>query len=241
MADRHPLRRRHAPPPAPARLSDGRLRGIADTLASAFAVYAGRNRLAHRTRMRHPVAVLAGRRLGAGFLTSAPELAALAALPQDLAVPGLDRARAKSMPAPVAIPTGGRGTKVLGDAEIGGHARRPDRHRRPLPHCTWSASTGSGKTTLLVNMAVDDIKAGRGTVVIDPHGDMVLDILDRHPRRGWRTRSCSSTPTSRTRPRSTPSRATTRTWSSTTSCRSSATSSPRRGGRGWTTSCASPA
>lgn len=30
-------------------------------------------------------------------------------------------------------------------------------------------------------MAVDDIKAGRGTVVIDPHGDMVLDILDRLP------------------------------------------------------------
>jgi hypothetical protein len=42
-------------------------------------------------------------------------------------------------------------------------------------------STGSGKTTLLVNMAVDDIKAGRGTVVIDPHGDLVLDILDRLP------------------------------------------------------------
>lgn len=38
-----------------------------------------------------------------------------------------------------------------------------------------------GEDTLLVNMAVDDIKAGRGTVVIDPHGDMVLDILDRLP------------------------------------------------------------
>ncbi len=30
-------------------------------------------------------------------------------------------------------------------------------------------------------MALDDIKAGRGTVVIDPHGDLVLDILDRLP------------------------------------------------------------
>ncbi|MGC9668470.1 type IV secretory system conjugative DNA transfer family protein [Planosporangium sp. 12N6] len=159
---------------------EGRLRGIADAVASSFAVYAGRNRLAHRARMAAPVAVLATRRLGSGFLASTPELAAVAALPRDLAVPGLDRARAKSMPAPVAVPTGGRGVKVLGDAEVGGHSVAlsvPDARY----HLHVVGSTGSGKTTLLVNMAVDDIKAGRGTVVIDPHGDMVLDILDRLP------------------------------------------------------------
>ncbi|WP_433345516.1 type IV secretory system conjugative DNA transfer family protein [Micromonospora sp. CA-111912] len=157
-----------------------RLRGIADTIASAFAVYSGRNRLTHRTRLPHPAAVLAQRRLGGGFLTSTPELAALAALPRDLAVPGLNRARAKSMPAPVAVPTGGRGVKVLGDAQVGGHGIAlsvPDSRY----HLHVIGSTGSGKTTLLVNMAVDDIKAGRGTVVIDPHGDLVLDILDRLP------------------------------------------------------------
>ncbi|WP_370318890.1 type IV secretory system conjugative DNA transfer family protein [Actinoplanes sp. ATCC 53533] len=159
---------------------DNRLRGIADAVASAFAVHAGRNRLSHRTRMRHPVAVLAARRLGPGFLTAAPELAALAALPQDLAVPGLDRARAKSMPAPVAVPTGGRGVTVLGDAEIGGHPVAlavPDARY----HMHMVGSTGSGKTTLLANMIVDGILAGRGTVVIDPHGDLVTDILDRLP------------------------------------------------------------
>jgi hypothetical protein len=42
-------------------------------------------------------------------------------------------------------------------------------------------STGSGKTTLLANMIVDGVRAGRGTVVIDPHGDLVLDVLDRLP------------------------------------------------------------
>lgn len=159
---------------------DNRLRGIADAVASSFAVHAGRNRLSHRTRMPHPVAVLAARRLGPGFLTAAPELAALAALPQDLAVPGLDRARAKSMPAPVAVPTGGRGVTVLGDAEIGGHPAAlavPDARY----HMHMVGSTGSGKTTLLANMIVDGILAGRGTVVIDPHGDLVLDILDRLP------------------------------------------------------------
>jgi hypothetical protein len=157
-----------------------RLRGVADGVASSFAVYAARNRLAHRARMSSPVAVLATRRLGAGFLASTPELAVLAALPRDLAVPGLDRARAKSMPTPVSVPTGGRGTKVLGDAEVGGHAVAlavPDARY----HLHVVGATGSGKTTMLVNLAVDDIAAGRGTVVIDPHGDMVLDILDRLP------------------------------------------------------------
>ena len=126
------------------------------------------------------MAVLAARRLGPGFLTSAPELAALAALPQDLAVPGLDRARAASMPAPVAVPGGGRGVKMLGDAEIGGHSVGLSVADARY-HMHVIGSTGSGKTTLLVNMALDDIKAGRGTVVIDPHGDLVLDILDRLP------------------------------------------------------------
>ncbi|WP_442933261.1 type IV secretory system conjugative DNA transfer family protein [Micromonospora psammae] len=157
-----------------------RLRGIAGAIASSFAVYTGRNRLAPRARMSSPVAVLAQRRLGAGFLTSTAELAALAALPQDVAVPGLDRARARSMPAPVAVGAAGRGAKILGDAEIGGHAVAlsvPDARY----HMHVVGSTGSGKTTLLVNMAVADITAGRGTVVIDPHGDMVLDILDRLP------------------------------------------------------------
>ncbi|WP_428967094.1 type IV secretory system conjugative DNA transfer family protein [Micromonospora fluostatini] len=158
----------------------GRVRGVADTIASTFAVYAGRNRLARRTRLHHPVAVLAARRLGAGFLASTPELAVLAALPHDLAVPGLDRARAKPVPAPVAVPTGGRGRKVLGDAQVGGHAVALSVADARY-HTHVVGSTGSGKTTLLVNLAVDDITAGRGTVVIDPHGDLVLDILDRLP------------------------------------------------------------
>jgi len=157
-----------------------RIRGVAHAIASSYAVHTARNRLTHRARMAQPVVVLAGRRLGRGFLTSTPELAGLAALPQDLAVPGLDRARAKSMPAPVAVPSGGRAVKMLGDAEIGGHAvalSAPDARY----HVHMVGSTGSGKTTLLANMILDDILAGRGTVVIDPHGDLVLDVLDRLP------------------------------------------------------------
>src|SRR6266511_3002893 len=98
-----------------------RLAGLAHTVASAAATYTRPNRL-RRMKMAQPVAVVAGRRLLRGFLATVEELAVLAALPQDLAVPGLDRARAKAMPAPAAIPSGGRSVKVLGRAQIGGHS-----------------------------------------------------------------------------------------------------------------------
>ena len=131
-------------------------------------------------KMPQPVATLAGRRLRRGFLATVPELAALAALPQDLAVPGLDRARAKAVPAPVHVPSGGRGVKVLGRSQIGGHSvGLPVTDARQHVHVI--GKTGVGKTTLLLNMILDDIKAGRGTVVIDPRGDLVTDILDRLP------------------------------------------------------------
>jgi len=48
-------------------------------------------------------------------------------------------------------------------------------------HLHMLGSTGSGKTTLLAEMILQDIRNGRGTVVIDPHGDLVLDVLDRLP------------------------------------------------------------
>ncbi|MEV8504521.1 type IV secretion system DNA-binding domain-containing protein [Actinoplanes sp. NPDC051475] len=160
--------------------AEGRVRNVADAIASSFAVYTGRNRLGRRQRMPRAVTVLAARRLGAGFLTGASELAALAALPRDLAVPGLDRARAKSMPVPVGVPSGGRGVQVLGDAEVGGHSVGISVEDARY-HTHMVGQTGSGKTTLLANMIIDDIKAGRGTVVLDPHGDLILDVLDRIP------------------------------------------------------------
>jgi hypothetical protein len=42
--------------------------------------------------------------------------------------------------------------------------------------------TGTGKSTLLANLIVQDIAAGRGVVVVEPKGDLVLDVLARVPR-----------------------------------------------------------
>ena len=123
---------------------------------------------------------LASRLLHGGFLLGSGELAALAGLPTDLAVPGLDRARAKPMPAPVAVAAGGRATKVLGVSQVGGHkiALKAADARQ---HVHVLGSTGSGKSTLLLNMILEDVHARRGVIVIDPKGDLVSDVLDRLP------------------------------------------------------------
>lgn len=45
--------------------------------------------------------------------------------------------------------------------------------------------TGSGKTTLLRNLILQDIQAGRGVALIDPHSDLADELLDHIPP--WRT------------------------------------------------------
>lgn len=156
-----------------------RLTTLVHGLASAFGAFTGRNRL-RRLRLPAPLHALAGRPLRCGFLLSAAELSAVAALPTDVAVAGLDRARAKAVPAPVAVPSGGRGMRVLGRAEVGGHAvALPVVDARQ--HIHLLGSTGSGKSTEMCHLALADIRAGRGVAVIDPKGDLALDILDRIP------------------------------------------------------------
>jgi hypothetical protein len=41
--------------------------------------------------------------------------------------------------------------------------------------------TGTGKSQLLEELVLQDIKAGRGVAVIDPHGDLISGILERIP------------------------------------------------------------
>ena len=46
-------------------------------------------------------------------------------------------------------------------------------------HLHVMGATGSGKSTLLTNLIVQDAEANRGVVVIDPKGDLVVDVLQR--------------------------------------------------------------
>jgi hypothetical protein len=157
-----------------------RLRGLAHALASATALYTGRNWLARR-HLRHPAAAISSRRLARGDLLSVPELAAVARLPADPALPGLARAGARAVPPPPGIPVPGPDTRPLGISDAGtprpvGLAVPDARHHQRIV-----GPTGVGKTTLIAGQILADADAGRGVVFIDPKGDAVTDLLARLP------------------------------------------------------------
>jgi hypothetical protein len=49
-------------------------------------------------------------------------------------------------------------------------------------HLYAIGKSGTGKTTLLHNLIIQDIHAGHGVGVIDPHGDLATELLDYIPR-----------------------------------------------------------
>jgi type IV secretory pathway TraG/TraD family ATPase VirD4 len=50
-------------------------------------------------------------------------------------------------------------------------------------HIYIIGKTGTGKSTLIENMAILDIRSGKGLALIDPHGDLAEDILHFIPKR----------------------------------------------------------
>jgi len=48
-------------------------------------------------------------------------------------------------------------------------------------HVYVIGKTGVGKTVLLKNMALQDIEAGRGLCIVDPHGEFVEEVVDKIP------------------------------------------------------------
>ncbi|MFI9811564.1 type IV secretory system conjugative DNA transfer family protein [Saccharothrix variisporea] len=156
-------------------------RGRAHALAASFASYTEHNHYI-RHRLRNPGHVLDHRRLRRGDLLSVPELAAIAHLPTDEAIPGIQRAGARAIAPPPGIATPGPQAKPLGITDTG--------HQRPVAlrvpdarhHLHVLGATGSGKSTLLGTMILADAEAGRGIVLIDPKGDLVTDVLSRLPR-----------------------------------------------------------
>lgn len=48
-------------------------------------------------------------------------------------------------------------------------------------HMYLIGKTGMGKSTILENMIVEDIRAGRGVAIVDPHGDLAEKIIEFIP------------------------------------------------------------
>ena len=110
-------------------------------------------------------------------ILSADELATLFHFPnKTIETPHINWLKAKSAPVAAEVPT--KGGTSIGFGYYRG-VRRPvhigfeDRRR----HVYIIGKTGVGKSELLQDMAVQDIRAGHGVCVIDPHGDLVEHII----------------------------------------------------------------
>jgi DNA helicase HerA-like ATPase len=54
-------------------------------------------------------------------------------------------------------------------------------HNDRRQHLYTVGKSGTGKTTLLRNLILQDIEAGHGVGIIDPHGDLATELLEHIP------------------------------------------------------------
>lgn len=83
-------------------------------------------------------------------------------------------------PAPTSLPKEGlkMGSNIYRGKETPVYMRPEDR----LRHFYTIGQTGTGKTNLLKNMIVQDIHAGEGVCMIDPHSNGIDDVLANVPK-----------------------------------------------------------
>lgn len=130
----------------------------------------------------HALDFLARRSRRSGMLLNADELVSLAHPPSgSLRVPKLKRETRKTKAAP-AIISGhsyvlGENTHAERTVQVGLSADQRSRH------CYLIGASGTGKSTLLLNLILQDIEQGEGVAVLDPHGDLVDELLGRIPDR----------------------------------------------------------
>ncbi|MEA3398246.1 MAG: type IV secretion system DNA-binding domain-containing protein, partial [Patescibacteria group bacterium] len=93
--------------------------------------------------------------------------------------PNISWLTAKSAPAPTDLPDEGilLGRNIYRGNIKNIHIKRADRRR----HTYIIGKSGVGKSVLLASMAIQDIQNGEGVCLIDPHGDLISDVLNRVP------------------------------------------------------------
>jgi Type IV secretion-system coupling protein DNA-binding domain len=113
-----------------------------------------------------------------GILLNVEELAALVHLPSAQVVSArFERHTKRTKEAPTLVRAGG---VLLGSNEHAGNVL-PVRLSQDVRvrHTYVIGGTGTGKSTLLLNLILQDIEAGRGVAVLDPHGDLIDGITAR--------------------------------------------------------------
>lgn len=119
-----------------------------------------------------------------GMLLNADELVSLAHLPSaSVRVPQLKREDARTKAAPQIV----QGHPfILGENSHGGKTTPVSLSAEARSqHCYVIGASGTGKSTLLLNLIMQDIERGEGIAVLDPHGDLIDEILGRIPERRW--------------------------------------------------------
>ena len=133
-----------------------------------------------RARTEHPAKLDSVRRpWRAGLELGAGEIVAMAGWPVgEGALPATPSAHPRVLPLPAARET--QRAFATGVADQAGE-RLGISIGDALYHTVLLGPTGAGKSTALAHLALADIRAGRGVLLIDPKTDLVADILARIP------------------------------------------------------------
>ena len=133
-----------------------------------------------RARTEHPAKLDVVRRpWRAGLELGAGEIVAMAGWPVgEGALPATPSAHPRVLPLPAARET--QRAFATGVADQAGE-RLGISIGDALYHTVLLGPTGAGKSTALAHLALADIAAGRGVLLIDPKTDLVADILARIP------------------------------------------------------------
>jgi hypothetical protein len=115
-----------------------------------------------------------------GMLLSADELAGIVHLPtRHTAGTALERARQRTKAAP---PQTAGHELVLGEnVHLGERRAVTLSSEQRSRHLYVIGGSGTGKSTLLLQLILQDIEAGRGVALLDPHGDLADAVLARIP------------------------------------------------------------
>ena len=115
------------------------------------------------------------------FLANTEEMSGLWHLPlHSNETPNIAWALGRVSPPPANVPTEGL---HIGYVDYRGmrtdiNMMEGDRRR----HMYIIGKSGSGKSVFISNLAIQDIKAGKGVCIVDPHGDLIEDVLAHVPK-----------------------------------------------------------
>ncbi len=115
------------------------------------------------------------------LILNTEELASVWHLPLPTSeTPNIRWMSARTAPAPTNMPTSGLhvGFNVYRGKKTEIYMKDGDRRR----HMYIIGKTGSGKTEFIKNLAIQDIRNGKGVCVIDPHGDLADDLMGLIPK-----------------------------------------------------------